>query len=248
MPKKIISKKSAPKKSGQRSRNTKSLSRDEIVEVLEVEIVSGVLAPGERIDERVLSARFNVSRMPVRDAIGRLASLGLIDVRPRSGSYVSVMETSELIQLFEFMGNLESLCARYAASRMSSEERATLMSLALACEDANDGPPDVYVKANSEFHNLIYTGAKNKHLESTARQMRQRIGSYRNFAFSLPGRLKASSQEHIALAKAIGDGDAALAQKLMEHHTDIKQEDFVPLVSGIEDRRRKQKRASGAEL
>ena len=90
--------------------------RDEIVRVLEDEIFAGGLIPGDRIEERAIAARFGVSRTPVRDAIGRLASLGLIEVKPRSGSYVAEMSLAELLQLFEVMANLEGLCARYAPS------------------------------------------------------------------------------------------------------------------------------------
>jgi DNA-binding GntR family transcriptional regulator len=61
------------------------------------------IQPGERVDEQVLAERFRVSRAPVRDAIGRLATLGLIDVKPRSGSYVTRLDVAELFQLFEVM-------------------------------------------------------------------------------------------------------------------------------------------------
>ena len=207
--------------------------------------MAGVLSPGERIDERVLGERFNVSRMPVRDAIGRLASLGLIDVRPRSGSYVSVMEATDLIQLFEVMNDLETLCAKYAALRMDLSERTELMEIAAKCEGLNSETSDLYVQANHAFHDAIYRGAKNKYLESLARQTRQRIGSYRNYTFDIPGRLKRSSDEHIAIAAAIVEGDAPLAQRLMEQHTDIKREDFVPLVSGIKNRALRKQAPSG---
>lgn len=216
-----------------------SFSRDEIVRELEADIILGRLAPGARIDERELAARFHVSRMPVRDAIGRLASVGLVDVRPRSGSYVTSMDASELIQLFEFMGDLESLCARYCALRMSFEERAELAALAEATQRAEDISIDDYLAANQSFHDAIYKGAKNRYLETAARQTRQRIGSYRNHTFGIPGRLKVSAAEHLAIAKAISEGEADLVQKLMQDHTNIKRDDFVPLLALVENRNRR---------
>jgi DNA-binding GntR family transcriptional regulator len=108
------------------------LSRDEIVRALEDDIMDGTIQPGERVDERVLAERFRISRAPVRDAIGRLASLGLIDVNPRSGSYVTRLDVAELFQLFEVMAELESVCASDAAQRMDPEERAALRGIAEA--------------------------------------------------------------------------------------------------------------------
>lgn len=231
----------APKSSAaprQRARNEAGLSRDEIVQTLEAEIRSGFLAPGARLDERVLGARFNVSRMPVRDAIGRLASRGLVDVRPRSGSYVAVMELGQLIELSEFMGHLETLCARYAALRMTAQERTDLLALAQKCVAASGDSVTTYAALNFAFHDAIYRGAKNQYLEETTRNMRQRIGSYRNYSFDIPGRQRASSEEHLAIAQAIANGDEAAALQLMAQHTDIKRDDYVPMMVNLRSARR----------
>ena len=69
---------------------------DSLRDQLEQDIVTGTLRPGERLDEQGLAARFGVSRTPVREAIGRLASLGLILVKPRSGSYVAEVRLEQL--------------------------------------------------------------------------------------------------------------------------------------------------------
>ena len=87
---------------------------DGIADVLEAEILDGTLKPNERLDERTLAERFGVSRSPVRDAIGRLSALGLVDVRPKSGTYVAEMSLSLVLHHFELMAGLEGLCARYA--------------------------------------------------------------------------------------------------------------------------------------
>jgi DNA-binding GntR family transcriptional regulator len=212
-------------------RGTGSLSRDEIVKALEAEIVSGALAAGDRVDERALAARFGVSRTPVRDAIGRLASLGLVEVRPRSGSYVARTSLDELLQLFEVMANLEGLCAGYAAERMDPAEQAELRARVEVCLGQRD--PEAYALANYAFHNTIYRGAKNGYLEALTRQTRQRVASYRNYTFRLPGRLRRSAAEHVAIADAICAGDAGRARELMVQHADIKRDDFAPFIAAI---------------
>jgi DNA-binding GntR family transcriptional regulator len=220
-----------------RSRGNGDLSRDEIVRALEKEILTGALLPGDRIDERALASRFGVSRTPVRDAIGRLASLGLVKVKPRSGSFVAEIHLEELLQLFEVMAHLEGLCARYSAERMDTAEQTELRRCAEAClaHDTVDG----YAAANLAFHNVIYRGAKNDYLEMLTRQSRQRVASYRNYTFRLPGRLKRSAEEHIEIVEAICAGDAVRAQALMVQHTDIKRSDFAPFIAMVGQRGRR---------
>jgi DNA-binding GntR family transcriptional regulator len=220
--------------SSKRGRKNGDPVRDEIVRVLEDEILAGGLLPGDRIEERAIAARFGVSRTPVRDAVGRLASLGLIEVKPRSGSYVAEMSLAELLQLFEVMANLEGLCARYAAERMDAAERAELrrrVDVCLVQETAED-----YAPANLAFHDVIYRGAKNAYLESLTRHARHRVATYRNYTFRLPGRLKRSAAEHVDIADAICTGDSERAQALMSKHADIKRSDFAPFVAMIEQR------------
>ncbi|MGE0854295.1 MAG: GntR family transcriptional regulator [Hyphomicrobiaceae bacterium] len=202
---------------------------------LEGEILNGTLGPGERLDERALAARFGVSRAPVRDAVGRLASLGLIEVKPRSGSYVATMSAPELFQFFEVMAGLEGLCAFYAAQRMDADEQTMLMRTAEQCVEAARAGMEQYVAANRAFHDLIYRGAQNDQLKRLTRQARQRVGSYRNHTFRLPGRLKRSAEEHLGIAEKICTGDALQAQQLMARHVDIKRSDFAPFIAMIHE-------------
>src|SRR4051812_11396626 len=74
-------------------------TREAIVHALESDILSGRLAPGCSIDERSLSLRFDVSRTPVREAVARLRSQGLVEVRPRAGSFVARISLTEVLQL-----------------------------------------------------------------------------------------------------------------------------------------------------
>jgi DNA-binding GntR family transcriptional regulator len=212
-------------------------SRDVIARKIEDEILTGTLLPGDRLDERALALRFGVSRTPVREAIARLASLGLIEVKPRSGSFVAEVRLEELFQIFEVMAQLEGLCARYCAERMDTTEHDELRRLVDACSAQNS--PDDYAITNAALHSIIYRSAKNEYLETLARQSRQRVASYRNYTFRLPGRIKRSTEEHIAIAEAICAGDAMRAQLLMTQHTDIKRDDFAPFIAMITRRERR---------
>ena len=210
------------------------LSRDAIARTLENEILTGGLSAGDRLDERTLALRFGVSRTPVREAIRRLSSLGLIEVRPRSGSFVLGIRLEELFQIFEVVAELEGLCARYCAERMDATEHQELWRRVEACR-ADDQPED-YARANGALHDFLYVSAKNAYLEGLVRQARSRVTSYRNYTFCLPGRIKRSTEEHREIAEAICTGNAARAQLLMTQHTDIKRSDFAPFTAMISRR------------
>lgn len=213
----------------------RSTSRRELVSLLEQEVATGRLAPGERLDERVLAERFAVSRAAIRDAIGRLALQGMIVVKPRSGSYVAELGTSDVLELLEVMSGLEGMCANWAAQRLETHEQKELRRCAEACVQAAERGVDEYVTANRAFHDCIYSGTRNANLERLAKQVRQRVNAYRGFTFRLPGRLKQSAIEHLQIAEAICAGNADLAQRLTTSHTDIKKSDFARFVGMLEE-------------
>ncbi len=111
-----------------------SVSRaSELVPVLEQEIVTGALKPGTRLDETLLAERFGVSRTPVRETLTRLAAGGLVEIRPRRGAVVATITIKDLMDMFEVMANLEAVCARLAARRITPEEKKQLAASHAAC-------------------------------------------------------------------------------------------------------------------
>ncbi|MBL4907248.1 MAG: GntR family transcriptional regulator, partial [Sneathiella sp.] len=105
----------------------------ELVPILEQEIVTGSLKPGTRLDETILADRFGVSRTPVREALTRLAASGLVEIRPRRGAVVATITLKDLMNMFEVMANLEAVCARLAARRITPEEKDELVASHALC-------------------------------------------------------------------------------------------------------------------
>src|SRR6476620_2353222 len=87
----------------------------ELREILEEEIATGQLPPGTRLDDTELSERFKVSRTPIREALIQLASVGIVEARPRRGVIIPQLTAQRLIEMFEVMAELESMCGRLAA-------------------------------------------------------------------------------------------------------------------------------------
>jgi DNA-binding GntR family transcriptional regulator len=142
-----------------------SPSADEIRETIEQRIVEGEFEDGERLDEVKLATRFGVSRTPLREALRMLAGSGLVELIPRRGAFVRHPGIVELVEMFEVMAELEALCGRLAARRISPGELAEITVTARACEQAlQKEDPDAYYHRNEEFHQLIYKAAGNSFL------------------------------------------------------------------------------------
>jgi len=119
------------------------------------DILSGRIAPGAKLDEQMLAERFNVSRTPVREALRQLLGTGLVESIPRRGAVVTSFGPERLSQLYETIGELETLCARLAAQRMTAIERkelelALVPLLALGAGDA-DGAGGGWLAAAKAF-------------------------------------------------------------------------------------------------
>ncbi len=193
---------------------------------IEGEIIAGRLEPGDPLDEAELARKFGVSRTPVREALLQLAAIDWIQFRPRRGAVVAPITLQRMVQMFEVMAELEALCARLAAERMTVAERNLLQQAAQACaREARSKvatAPSRYFDANYAFHELVYIGAHNEHLLEMVNALRNRLTPYRRFRLRNPMRLKNSSREHDAVAKAIVDGDGERAAQEMRSHLSIQ--------------------------
>ena len=96
---------------------------------IEHAIFNGDLAPGVFLEEGRLATLYGVSRTPVREAIANLVRSGLLTKTAHRRAIVSQLDSGKLLELFEALAEMEGLAARFAASRMSHQEKASLMDI-----------------------------------------------------------------------------------------------------------------------
>ncbi|MEM0924009.1 MAG: GntR family transcriptional regulator, partial [Pseudomonadota bacterium] len=153
---------------------------DQIAVALEGLIFSGEYADGDRLDEIKLAERFGVSRTPIREAFQRLAYSGLVESIPRRGVFVREPGPLELLEMFEVMAELEAVCARLAASRVSEAALTDFAEINARCRAALECKEvDVYYEENERFHRLIYAQAGNAFLESETLRLHRRLKPFR---------------------------------------------------------------------
>ena len=211
---------------------------EELREVIEERIATGVYAPGIRLDESELAEEFGVSRTPVREALIQLASGGLIDMRPRRGAVVAQIDPQRLVEMFAVMAELEAMCGRLAARRISPDEETALKAAHAAGEGAlNAGDPDQYYYLNETFHQIICEASHNGFLAEQAALLRRRLRPYRRLQLRVRDRVRTSFSEHTGIIAAILEGDGDRVADLMRQHVTVQGERFADLIASVSQMR-----------
>ena len=198
------------------------------------EIISGALRPGWHLDEKALADRFKVSRTPVREALRQLAASDLVEWRPHQGAVVATITIPKMIEMFEVMAEVEGLCGRLAARRMTPEERQDLLVRHKRCEPhIRSKDKEGYLAMNKPFHEAIYHGAHNGYLLEQAQSLYNRLAPYRAYQLNRPGQLQRSFEEHQEIVKAITNGDGDAAHNLLHEHVTLDSELFGDLIASL---------------
>ena len=203
-------------------------------ESIEEEIATGKLLPGSRLDEVELATRFGVSRTPIREALNLLLGEGLVENRARRGAVVAQITPHRLMEMFEVMAELEAMCARLAARRMTDEELAAFEAVHEECRSAAETrDTDAYFYANERFHFALYTGSHNSFLFEQAASLQRKLRPYRRLQLRVRNRMQRSFEEHQAILDALRAGDMELAVSSVRNHVVVQGERFADLVASL---------------
>lgn len=213
---------------------TESTKADEVALILEDEIVSGALEPGIVLRQEQLSERFGVSRTPIREALRRLAALGLVTFVPNRGVRVQALSRDELREAFMVRAELEGLATEIAASRITPEDLAALdeaerkfstLTAELRRRALDNGRQDPglfgeWMRANHAFHDVIYGVAQVPLIERVAKSARrtfmgQTIWTGRAELDELYAK---NELQHRAIREALAAGSVAGARALAREH------------------------------
>jgi DNA-binding GntR family transcriptional regulator len=210
-----------------------STKADDIAIVLENEIVSGAIAAGSVLRQELLSERFDVSRTPIREALRRLAALGLVSFEPNKGVRVRTLSRDELREAFLVRAELEGLATERAAPRMTPERLAALdaaehrfaeLTRRLR-ENARQGIDDTqlaseWMRANHAFHDVIYDAAEAPYVASVARAARRTFAGQVSWVArtELDDLYARNDAQHRAIRAALAAGSPAGARALAHEH------------------------------
>lgn len=188
-------------------------------------ILSGELAPDSRIDQGALSRELGLSTTPLREAIRRLASEGLVQLAAHRDARVSPVSAAEATHLLEVRETLDPLAAGLAALRRTDGDLAEIRDAASALRPlsaSHGAPDDAALQAHRRFHRAIYTAAHNPVLTGELDRLWDKADRYRLIGLRSRGDSPEDTAridaEHRALVAAVAAGDRPRSEAVMRDH------------------------------
>lgn len=186
-------------------------------DALKTAILSGHLPAGSRLQQGQLATQLNVSTTPVREALSRLASEGLVRADAHRGAVVRGLDRAELAEIYELRQTLEPIVARKAAEHITTEQLDQAEELWREMEDSSD--PARWAESNRQFHALISSAAHAPRLESIVKGLRDSSTRYVQWSLTAtPQRFFSANKDHLDLITALRAGDGERAAKIAEGH------------------------------
>lgn len=196
-----------------------------VYESLRLSILDGTRAPGSRLNQDSIAAELGVSRMPVREALKRLQSEGMVLLETYRGAFVRPLTVDELEQLYLMRLALEPLLARLATERLEQGDAAELASIqaemqrALAAGD----PGSVFDRVRA-FHEMLYAAADRPMILEQILGLRDLAQRYIRRYLMLPGRLAHVIENHSDILSAARAGDAPKVERLIREELEVTRD------------------------
>lgn len=188
-----------------------------VYEALRKDIINGKLKPGQKVIMSDLAKRFELSEIPVREAIRRLESDGFVEFTPHVGAVVSKMDEREFVEIYLIRIELESLATRLAVPHVTTDdidyldEKNHYMELAI-----KQNRPEKLGALNRDFHLRIYRAAPYPYLNKLISDLWEKGERTQSVLACVPERAAASVVEHSQIIEALRAKDLALAEKLIK--------------------------------
>lgn len=204
----------------------------EVYEFIKNSIVHGNFAPGEKLKEIKLAEMLNISRTPVREALRKLETEGLVEIYPSQGAQVANLNKKTMTNLYECRAVMEGLAAKKAALQISNNELDLLEeSILLARQYQLRNDLKKVVEKNTMFHETVMKASQNASLIQMMEQVRAQILRYRMIMFNIGFRPR-FLDEHLAIYHAIKNRKPDLAESLMKQHI---IDDLGTIINSIEN-------------
>jgi DNA-binding GntR family transcriptional regulator len=192
---------------------------DLVYDHLRALIVSGQLAAGQRLYLDEIARGLGLSTNPVREALRRLQSEGLVVNRPHQGATVAAIDPAQIEAHFQIRGALEGLAARLAAASLTPGELEYLAALHRELERAAaDGDFPAWDSLNLEFYRRVFDGSRSPELIALINVQRDRSPRYRHFPEVLARRAREAGPGRAELLDALRDGDGERAERLQREN------------------------------
>ena len=180
-------------------------------------IRTGVYCPGDRLREVDVAERLSLSRTPVREALRKLESDGIVEHRARIGAVIRTLSLPEVVELYEMRVVLERTAAEMAAKHASPAEADALADMNMQILAVGDNAQAASA-INQDFHRCIYLATRNRFLLESARALNNALILLGPTTLADEARINTVCQQHSEIIEAIRMGDALTAGVAAESH------------------------------
>ena len=204
--------------------------KEMVYEGLKKQILDGELKPGDKLVISKIASVYQVSDIPVREALQKMEKEGLVFSKPHVGSIVAPMSKKEIINIFQIRASLEGLATRLAIPNIPKHVIDELC--AMVDDEVNyisNGDTEGYKQSNYVFHTRIYQYADNERLYEMIIDLWDNTKRYPS-PFTKKSNMQASHDEHLELIKMIKAGDAARAEAMEIVHKQRAMEAILLLI------------------
>jgi len=201
--------------------------REQVYKRVSELIISGRLAPSERIAENKLANQLGVSRTPVREALHILELEGFLEAIPRVGYKVKEILWEEVEEICEIRKVNETLAARWALERITPEELRTLKSnLDAAQHEVKGGSTKRFIEQDADFHEIIIRASGSQQLIEICQILRRHMRRYRIESLTAPESIMRAIESHRNILKGLETRDAEGLEKAISDHLEFVKNDI----------------------
>jgi DNA-binding GntR family transcriptional regulator len=197
---------------------------EQVYQHLRQDILGNAYPPDSPLPEKTLADQLNVSRVPVREALHKLAADGLVTLKPRQGAFVSSLSPRQFLDAYRVREALEDLAIKLALRNLTTDDLAELERLQdeMRSHAAGDDA-DAFFAANRAFHALFVERSENDYLKGIYFPLMDQMRRHLSPSLELRGGLARSIEEHQAILDAVRSGDAGDAARLLREHIHVPQ-------------------------
>ncbi len=205
---------------------------DRAYQQIKEEILTNRLRPGDPLRVEHFIKSLNLSRTPLREAIQQLEKEGLVEIRPRMGSFVSHIELREIIEMYQVRAVLEGFAARLAAGRVSPDRLAGVEEQLTRQSPGDQTDYTALSNAGLALHRLIVESCGNVVLTRFVVSLQDHFRRFRAVHPQLPERVLDFHEEHLQILDALKKADGARAEHLVQRHLERAAELLVERLLG----------------
>jgi DNA-binding GntR family transcriptional regulator len=188
-----------------------------VADQLRRQILEGILEPGERLRSDEVAESFEVSKIPVREALRQLEAEGLVTIYPRRGAIVSRLSLDQLQDITEIRLLLEQTAIRSAIPNMTSEDLDSLRDL-LKQMETEEKDLAAWLELNRQFHVMLYKPSRREFLLQLIDSLRAQCDRYLRLNATMSSLINVSRKEHQGLLEACVDQNIERAEKIIAAH------------------------------